>query len=160
MTWELRLLPLVQQSARVVLSKQWDPLTFKEIVLLQIEAHFIRGHASVEGVRNAPKRLWSGASSIDGLHSKALGIMSVGLSEKLIAMKKQVIESFVNGCELAVQLNEKSLVENSAVYLWNFHLHVFRDVKGIRPSRMFVCCLLLWLCCLFVVLLLWLCCLL
>ena len=58
-------------------------------------------------------------------------------SEKLIAMKKQVIESFVCGCELAVQLNETSLVENSAVYLWNFHLHVFRDINGIRPSRKF-----------------------
>ena len=78
MTWELRLLPLVQQSARVVLCKSWDPSAFKEIVLLQIEAHFIRGHASVEAVRHAPKRLWGGASSVDGLHPKALGMKSVG----------------------------------------------------------------------------------
>jgi hypothetical protein len=138
MTWELRLLPLVQQSARVVLDKEWSPDEFKEIVLLQIEAHFIRGHSYVEAVRGAPKRLWSSSKIVDGLHPKALGILVEGLSEKLVAMKKQVIESFVSGCELAVQLGEKSLVENAAVYLWNFHLHVFRDVKGVRPSGEFI----------------------
>ena len=138
MTWELRLLPLVQQSARVVLKNVWDPVDFKEIVLLQIDAHFTRGHASVESVRSAPARLWREASPVDGLHPKALGLVDAAdkLSPKIVAMKRQVVSSFVNGCGLALQLKEKSLVENAAVYLWNFHMHVFRDVKGVKPNGM------------------------
>ena len=136
MTWELRLLPLVQQAARVVLQRSWDPSDFKEIVLLQIDAHFTRGHASVESVRGAPARLWRAASPIDGLHPKALGLTDEDgkMSDKIVAMKKQVVSSFVDGCGLALQLKETSLVENAAVYLWNFHMHIFRDVKGVKPS--------------------------
>jgi hypothetical protein len=137
MTWELKLLPLVSQAARAVLEKVWSPEEFKEIVLLQIDAHFTRGQASVENVRRAPARWWNSATGVDGLHAKALGLLGGSdgqLSDKIISLKKQVISSFVNGCELALKLKETSLVENAAVYLWNFHMHIFRDTKGVQPS--------------------------
>ena len=69
--------------------------------------------------------------------STALGLYSGGdiaLSEKMLALKEQVIASCVTGCTLAVALKETSLVENAAVYLWNFHLHIFRDISGVKPS--------------------------
>ena len=69
--------------------------------------------------------------------STALGLYSGGdiaLSEKMLALKEQVIASCVTGCTLAVALKETSLVENAAVYLWNFHLHIFRDSSGVKPS--------------------------
>ncbi len=135
MTWELKLLPLVQQASQVVLRrKDWDPVTFKEIVLLQVEANFIRGHASVETVRSAPARWWRGVRGVDGLHPKALGLLgaedSSNPGDKIINMKRAVISSFVDGCGLALSLNQPQLVENAAVYLWNFHLHIFRDQQG------------------------------
>jgi len=52
----------------------------------------------------------------------------------MLALKEQVIASCVTGCTLAVALKETSLVENAAVYLWNFHLHIFRDISGVKPS--------------------------
>ena len=135
MTWELKMLPLVQQASQVVLKrKDWDPATFKEIVLLQVEANFIRGHAFVELVRSAPIRWWHGVQGVDGLHPKALGLLaaegSSNAGEKIIGMKRNVIASFVDGCALALALKEPQLVENAAVYLWNFHLHIFRDNGG------------------------------
>ena len=154
-------------------------MDFKEIVLLQIEGHFIRAQASVESIRQAPARWWQNTIGVDHLHPKgktgffffplliffcfsgqqccfissltfflfffsscssfstALGLYSGGdiaLSEKMLALKEQVIASCVTGCTLAVALKETSLVENAAVYLWNFHLHIFRDISGVKPS--------------------------
>jgi hypothetical protein len=138
MTWDLKLLPLVTVAARQVLTgPAWDPVDFKEIVLLQIEGHFIRAQASVESIRQAPGRWWQNTIGVDHLHPKALGLYSGGdiaLSKKMLALKEQVIASCVTGCTLAVALKETSLVENAAVYLWNFHLHIFRDISGVKPS--------------------------
>ena len=49
MTWELKLLPLVQQASQIVLGEN-SKKSFKNSSA-QIEANFIRGHVSVEAVR-------------------------------------------------------------------------------------------------------------
>ena len=130
MAWSLKLVDLVHETSTRVISGSWDVKEFKEIVILQVEACYTKAQCYVEQVSSAANDLYEGSSGINGLSPKALGLLSgndVPLQPRFLKLKTNVIESIDKGLELAKLLNDAALVENGAIYLWNYHYHVFRE---------------------------------
>lgn len=60
-----------------------------------------------------------------GLDPRALGVAIDGLAAEVCDQKSAVIAHLVAGMRKGLQVGNRVLVENAAVYLWNLHLHVF-----------------------------------
>ena len=130
MAWSLKLVDLVHETSNRIIDGTWDVTQFKEIVILQVEACYTKAQCYVQQVANAAPGLFEGAAGVDGLSPKALGLISgndVPLQPRFLKLKVKVIEVIDQGLELAKLLNDAALVENGAIYLWNYHYHVFRE---------------------------------
>ena len=128
MAWSLKLVDLVHETSNRIIDGTWDVTQFKEIVILQVEACYTKAQCYVQQVANAAPDLFEGAAGVDGLSPKALGLISgndVPLQPRFLKLKVKVIEVIDQGLELAKLLNDAALVENGAIYLWNYHYHVF-----------------------------------
>ena len=62
-----------------------------------------------------------------GIRVPSEGFLSEDLALSLTEMKEKAIASLMTAMNLAIRLKEKKLVENAATYLWNLHLHIFKD---------------------------------
>jgi tetratricopeptide (TPR) repeat protein len=130
MAWSLKMTDIVHESSQRVLNRSWDVQTFKEMVVLQVEACYIKSQCFVEQISMASPNLFEGAVGVDGLRPQALGLTSgndVPLHPRFLNMKTKVVSLIVQGVGLAKTLNDKALVENGAIYLWNYHHHLFRS---------------------------------
>jgi hypothetical protein len=129
MAWSLRMVDIVHEASARVLMRQWNVSLFKEIVILQVEACYIKCQCYVEQVAHASPDLYVGTAGVDGLKPQALGLMSgneVPLQPRFRRMKEKIVELVVQGMNLAKTLDDTALVENGAIYLWNYHHHLFR----------------------------------
>ena len=100
------------------------------IFKIEVEACYTKAQCYVQQVANAAPDVFEGAAGVDGLSPKALGLISgndVPLQPRFLKLKVKVIEVIDQGLELAKLLNDAALVENGAIYLWNYHYHVFRE---------------------------------
>eukprot|EP00903_Cladosiphon_okamuranus_P014428 g13389.t1 len=129
-----RSVELARKAAVAVLrSGPWSPDRNRELVVLQVRAQFILGETYVEELRLAETPTFP-AGSGDVLDPRTMGVattvctpdVSSGVAELLDGLKKKACGCFVGGMRRAVRAKEPALVECGAVYVFNYHMPVWR----------------------------------
>eukprot|EP00935_MAST-01C_sp_MAST-1C-sp1_P001853 g1853.t1 len=121
--WENKMIHVVQQGAKHILSNRWDHIKNKEFVVMQAEVHFTVTESYVEELKQTPT---AQPFTDSGLDPRTLGVHVESLESHLVELKEKVIEGFMSGLKLGLKLNESWIVENAVVYLWNYHNTVFK----------------------------------
>jgi tetratricopeptide (TPR) repeat protein len=121
--WEHKMIHIVQQGAKHILATEWDKDQNKEFKVMQAEVHFVVTESYVEELKQTPT---AEPLTESGLDPRTLGIKQESLEHHLTELKERVIEGFMNGLDVGIELNESWIIENAVVYLWNYHNAVFK----------------------------------
>ena len=122
MSHRVRNVNVFNHAASFILSFIWDPKDklVESLIDQQISVHNMLADILLESINLIP------SSSEDNSNRKSLGIKTLVPDEEIQLIKKMVIDTLEKGLQLSLSTNNFFAVQNSIIYFWNLHLHVFR----------------------------------
>jgi tetratricopeptide (TPR) repeat protein len=116
---DAKMTSLVHQLSHHVLNvKGWDLVRDKDVILLQVEVHFIDGHACMDLLR------LMGVAPVPPKEVRVEGIFVGDSTEEL---QNIAVSAFLKALRLGVSVKESWVVMNAATHIWNNFITLIKN---------------------------------
>lgn len=118
------------KACEFVVANIWDISNSEEMVLAQVQCYYMMAQITIDQLIkdnfaiafSDPVRIEADEETDNPLEE-----LSIQKKEEVLQLKRNLVEYFLRGLELADSINQSWLVFNGAIYIWNNFLTVFRN---------------------------------